>query len=764
MKIATPILILCAFALVITSCRQSAQGYLAKGNQLFAAGKDYEAILNFKKAIQKDQQFGEAFYRLGLTELKAGKPRDAYVALSRAATLLPYRTDVKVTLADLLLVSYAADKSRPAAFYTNLKKLADELIARDPNSYDGLRIKAYLAWSDEQVKEAEAYFRRANSSRPMMPDLVVSWVQVLFRDGQPEEAERIALQLIQAHKDANLMYDVLYGHYRAANQLAQAEGILRTKVSNNPGNIDYAVQLAAFYVGAGKRDQMTAVLQRVLDDPKTFPAAHLKVGDLYASMYDWPEAMRQYQEGAKVDAGNKVIYQKRITDALLSQGKGEEAASVVAEILKQRPDDEAAKAVSASILLKSDKPDKRQTGVSGFQDLVKQQPENAAYRFALGRALLGKGDTDGARAQFQEIIKKRPTHLPSLLALAELSLAKRDYSQALQYANAALSVNPRLRQARLQRAVALGGQRHYSEARNVLTSLASDAPENIEVQFQLVAIDLAEKKFPQAEARLQQLYQKSKFMAVAGLVDAYVAQGKTDKAVSRLNLELAKSPDATWIPTMLAEVYMRQAKYDLALEQCRRLQALGDKSAPLQVRFGRAYQLKGDLVKALASFEAAKELAPQDVAVLNALADVQQMTGRKQEAISNYRRILVLDPDNADAMNNLAYTLLDTGGAPEEARTLVEHALQKSPQNPTYADTLGMVYLKRNLGDSAVQVFSGLVQRFPDNPAYRYHYAVSLSQKGQRAKAKSELEISLHKSPPDDLRKSIQSSLAAIQQ
>lgn len=44
------------------------------------------------------------------------------------------------------------------------------------------------------------------------------------------------------------------------------------------------------------------------------------------------------------------------------------------------------------------------------------------------------------------------------------------------------------------------------------------------------------------------------------------------------------------------------------------------------------------------------------------------------------------------------------------------------------------VYLKENLGDSAVQVFGGLVQRFPDNTTFRYHYGLSLSQKGQRAR------------------------------
>jgi predicted Zn-dependent protease len=114
-------------------------------------------------------------------------------------------------------------------------------------------------------------------------------------------------------------------------------------------------------------------------------------------------------------------------------------------------------------------------------------------------------------------------------------------------------------------------------------------------------------------------------------------------------------------------------------------------------------------------------------------------------------------------MNNLAYTLLDTGGS-DEAQSLVEKALQKSPSNPNFADTLGMVYLKKNLEDSAVQVFSGLTQRFPDNPVFRYHHALSLTQKGQRAKAKAELEVALSKSPPDELRKSIQSSLAKIAQ
>jgi len=149
--------------------------------------------------------------------------------------------------------------------------------------------------------------------------------------------------------------------------------------------------------------------------------------------------------------------------------------------------------------------------------------------------------------------------------------------------------------------------------------------------------------------------------------------------------------------------------------------------------------------------------------VAAALADALGMAGRHDDAAASYRQMLVLDPENANAMNNLAYTLINTGGAADEAQKLAEKALQKSPRNPSFADTLGMVYLKKNLADSALQVFGGLTQRFPDNPVFRYHYALSLTQKGQKEKAKTELEAALRKKPPDELRKSIQSSLAKVQ-
>src|SRR5271167_4507991 len=178
-------LVLCAG--IVISCRQSPQQYVAKGNTFYDAGKYDDAIINYKKAIQSDAKFGEGYYRLGLVELKTGQNREAYGALNSASNLLPDRADVKVALADFLLLGYFESKSRPAVLHTQLTKLTDDLLAKDAHSYDGLRIKGALAWTDGRLKEAEAFFQKANAQKPLDPSVIAMWVQVLFRDGQSSE-------------------------------------------------------------------------------------------------------------------------------------------------------------------------------------------------------------------------------------------------------------------------------------------------------------------------------------------------------------------------------------------------------------------------------------------------------------------------------------------------------------------------------------------------------------------------------------------------
>ena len=752
------VLLWCLFFTI--SCGRSPLGYLEKGNRYFAAGNYNDAALNYRKALQKDPRFGEAQYRLGLTELKRRNNREAYAALSAAAELLPERADVQTTLANLLLPTYLGDKRRPTAIYTQLSKLSDRLLARNPKSYDGLRIKANLVWADGRLKEAAELFGKANAIQPMQKDLVPAWTQALFQAGQFGEGERLAKEFLEAHKDAGQIYDILYLHYRSQKRLADAENIVKAKVANNPKEIDFALQLASYYAANGKREQMAATLQP-LSNPQEFPNTYLKLGDFYGAHQDWAEALRLYEEGVRTDPKQKTIYRRRIADAWLSQGKGEEAAGVVAEILKDQPNDEGARAVKASILVKSGKLD---AGIKEFQDLVAKSPDNALWRYTLGRALAVKGDLDGARAQLQESIKRRPDFLPPRVALAEVSRLKRDYAQTVKSADEILAVNANLPGVRLLRVVGLIGQRQFSQARSELTNLEKEYPREREVQYELASVDLAEGKFPSAESRFQKLYSDGKGAptALAGLVETYRAEHRLDKAMALLTDEMKKSPNSDTVRSLLGDVAMQSGKYDLALEQYQFLKAKDARSLQLQMRLGLLYEVRKDYPKAIASFQAAKELAPRDPSANSALADALRLGGRTPEAIDGYRSALALDPDDPGVMNNLAYLLLDGDGKIEEAQSLAERAVQKDPANPHFADTLGLVYLKKKLWDSALHVFQNLAQKYPDNPTFRYHYGLALVESGQKARAKVELEAALTKRPSEDVRQGIETAITRV--
>jgi len=224
---------LVAVILLQGACSRSARYYVDKGDKLFAKGSYADAELNYRKATQKDSTFGPAFYQLGLSELRLGKPPEAYTALSRAADLLPNREDVKVTLADLSLQAYLGDRRRPVALYNKADALADQLLAKDARSYHGLRLKAHLAATDRKLDYAEELYRRANETKPLQREVIMAWTEVMLADGHAQQAEDLAFQFLQKDKTYVPIYNLLFQYFVRSNQFAEAEKILKSRSANN---------------------------------------------------------------------------------------------------------------------------------------------------------------------------------------------------------------------------------------------------------------------------------------------------------------------------------------------------------------------------------------------------------------------------------------------------------------------------------------------------------------------------------------------------
>ncbi len=75
-------------------------------------------------------------------------------------------------------------------------------------------------------------------------------------------------------------------------------------------------------------------------------------------------------------------------------------------------------------------------------------------------------------------------------------------------------------------------------------------------------------------------------------------------------------------------------------------------------------------------------------------------------------------PDNPVALNNMAYALAETGGDLDAALNMAQRAKQRLPHRLDVLDTLGWIYMKKNLSDSAIQLFREIVRQDPNRSTY----------------------------------------------
>lgn len=746
----SPLICACAIpALLFTAgCTSNPASYAAKGKKAFDAGRYAEAEIDYMKATQAKPSFGEAWFGQGQSEFKQTKLGDAYTSLMRAAELLPSRDDVSVALADVSLAVYLSDARRPAQLYQRAFTTSAELLKRDPKSYDGNRLKGYLEMIDRHYPQAIEDLKKADAIKPGQGDVIQALMESLINNNQGPEAEKLGNDFLRQKKDVASIYDTMYRYLMQGHRDGEAENILKNKVAANRDVLDYRLQLARHYLNAGKLAEMKDVLQQMIDDPKRFPDGRMSAGEFCVANNRLSDALAYFQAGAAQDKTRKLAYQQRSAEVLVSLGQPSQALAVVEQILKSDGNNVDARALRAAINLDSNQADAIQAAYVELPQLIKERPRDASLHFNMGRAHLAKGNTDAALTEFQEAIREDPRYLPAKILAANIAMQREDYSQAQRYGADIVKLTAGSPGARLLQAAALTGMGNFDEAARQIAQLGKEFPDAPEPKLQMAALRVAQKKYSEAEGIYRSLYEANKkdLRPLQGLVDTLSAENRQDAAIQLLTQEKQKSPSPE-IEAMLADTALRGNKLDLAVQEYTQLSQANPNSSFEHLRLGDAYLRKGDLPQAITQFQTAKNQAPKDALSNAMLALALHNAGKTEEAQRAYRETLALQSGNPLVSNNLAYLMAETGGNLDDALRLAQDALRQQPSNQAIADTVGLIYLKKNLPDSAIQVLSNATQKEPGQAVYRYHLAMALFQKGDKAGARRECETALASRP-----------------
>jgi tetratricopeptide (TPR) repeat protein len=783
-----PILSCLAILAVSVSCSRDPNviktRYLQNGNKYFEKGKYKEASIMYRTALQKDAKFGEAYYRLALTNLKMGQPFQAVQSLRRAVELLkpdqPERMDARVKLADVYLDYLERSPKREGEIVDEVERTANDLIKADPKSLDGHRLKGrmfYVSAQDAASKRDEAKtkqglasaiaeFRLANSLKPTQTDVVVYLARVLVADQQYGEAEKLYQGLVEREKGHIQAYLELNRLYTFQNQPDRAEAILKKSIENNPQRYDLLINLAQHYYARKRRDEVVRVLENLKSHAKEYPQAFEQVGAFYFRLGDGAEAVRQYEEGLKANPDRKAFYQKLIIEVLMAQGKREDAKRVNDAILAADPKDTDALGLQAALLL--DKGE-LQNAITKLQTVVTRSPGNFVAHFNLGRGLAEKGEMEPARAQFAEAVRLRPDYTAARLSLAQIQLVKHEFEPGIKSANDVLAYDRGNIPARLIRASCYMGLNQPAQAREELKLILDANPNSQEAMIQMGMVFVREKKFKEAEDILRKSYElnPANSRGLMGLAEVIMAQNQPERAIQTLRTEIQKYPTRLEFRMALADVEVRAQKYDLAADEFKGLLSKVDPksamAAELYLKLGYTYRIGHNYPGAVEALQKAREIQPNNALILNSLGVALDTVGQKKEAKVVYENALRIESENPMALNNLAYIIAEsTGGDLDQALTFAQRANQKLPQAAEIADTLGWIYLKKNLPDNALEIFRSNVAKVPNNPTYRYHLGMALFQKGDKVKAKQELQLALNSHPTKEEEASIKDLIGKI--
>jgi tetratricopeptide (TPR) repeat protein len=272
--------------------------------------------------------------------------------------------------------------------------------------------------------------------------------------------------------------------------------------------------------------------------------------------------------------------------------------------------------------------------------------------------------------------------------------------------------------------------------------------------FKSGAAALAAKNFTAAEEAFRQVreLEPKNHRGLLALVDTYLAQNKTDQALYFLETSSTLEPASLDLTMALANVYSRMGKWDQAIPQFQKLIGSTDKQSKaageLYLAMGEAFRRKGDTPSAIAAFRNARSTLPNDARVLAALAMALDATS-SWEAQQAYEDAVRVAPNNALLLNNLAFKLAESGADLDRALSLARRAQQSLPAMAEIADTLGWIYLKKDMVFEARAILAPLVQKQPGNAGIRAHLAAALEWHNEPSPALQTLAKALREQPTE---------------
>lgn len=171
--------------------------------------------------------------------------------------------------------------------------------------------------------------------------------------------------------------------------------------------------------------------------------------------------------------------------------------------------------------------------------------------------------------------------------------------------------------------------------------------------------------------------------------------------------------------------------------------------AGIYLLLGSVYLQHGKLKEAEDATRKSISLNSEDPEGVIQLSSILEKAGQFDSAETGLRELLKRHPDNATAMNNLGYFLLERSNRYAEAQKLIEQAVAIEPTNGSFLDSLGWAQFKLGNAEKAREILEKALTYSRRSATIREHLGDVLQKLGRVAEARRNWEKALELSLED---------------
>ncbi|MGE0485183.1 MAG: tetratricopeptide repeat protein [Gammaproteobacteria bacterium] len=394
--------------------------------------------------------------------------------------------------------------------------------------------------------------------------------------------------------------------------------------------------------------------------------------------------------------------------------------------------------------------DDRDTALEVMGDLVEHFAGDTDALLAYALLAIRAERLAEARGAIRRVVER--TELPSNVAMAYLAvLQKQDkLNEAIEWLDELLAVNPKQFGLRLIYARMLAEANRYEEARIQFGVLAKASPDNTDITFALGLLNLQAGRNDDAATNFEQLLELETREDEAHFYLGQIAEARGERQAAIEHYQAIEGGSNYFAAQLRkALVLALLGRVDEAIAFLDQVQPEDEQQGFDLARAKGEILVEHDrLDAAMTIYDAALAGGRYDTELLYTRAMLAEKMGRIDVLERDLRAIIEAEPDNAQALNALGYTLADRTDRFAEALALIERALELSPEDFYILDSMGWVLYRLGRLDEAIPYLER-ARELRNDPEVAAHLGEVLWVKGQRDEAREVWETALRDTPND---------------